>query len=551
MTREAMVGAGRAGRRVVALVALVWAVSVGVGESGSGGGRVVAWGNEAGRNMVLPGRDLPVELDETTVLWSHELPRGRVHAFGQPAVAGDRVLVGVGAPLTLPAVDGNETTYRHAQLLCLDRRSGKLIWRLPLGHTAYGVCSTVAIEGDRAYVIDGNVRLICCDLAGMANGNDGRTDEFALMAARVHPRDVAPAKLPDGPLGDVIWSVDFGEMGVRRHDAGSGTPLVIGETVWVTTSHARGVRPPSAQKKTPDHDVGGTSRKRTPNVVVVRKATGEIVALDDQLIPEVYHGQWSSLSSGVVDGRRLVFWGDGYGVVHAFEMPASTEPAGGDVPRLVEAWRCDANPRTYRYDANGQLRTYPWTMGGEELAEIRAGGPGHIISTPVFHEGRLYVAIGRDRNYCLKKRGRALGQGAVTCIDPSGSGDVTDSHIVWRNTDVGRFHATPSIAGGRMYLASTDGHLYSLDVADGRTAWAFDLGSGVCDRSQLLADGKIYVANDRGEVFVFAAGAEAKLLSRTRGKEHFATPTPVGRLLILPGDRAIRAYATGATEGLR
>jgi outer membrane protein assembly factor BamB len=246
-----------------------------------------------------------------------------------------------------------------------------------------------------------------------------------------------------------------------------------------------------------------------------------------------------------------VFWGDGYGVVHAFEMPASTEVADGKVPRLIEAWRCDANPHHYRYDANGQLRQYPWTMGGRELAEIRAGGPGHIISTPVFHEGRLYVAIGRDRNYCLKERGRGLGSGAVTCIDPTGSGDVTDSHIVWRNTDAGRFHGTPSIVNGRMYLASTDGHLYCFDVADGRVLETYDLESGVFDRSQMLSDGKIYVASHRGEMFVFEAGERLKLLSRKRHKEHFATPTPCGRMLILPSDRAIRAYARPAEEGRR
>ena len=510
---------------------------------GAADAETVSWGNIKGRNMVLPAENLPADLTDANTLWHHETRLH--HQYGQPAIVGDRVLVGAVGKVTMPAEDGGETTWRHGQVLCLDLGSGELVWRLTLGFRPYGVVATYAVEGDRIYFVHGK-NLFCADLNGMADGNDGVQNELKI-ANETRKREMFPGyALPEGPNGDVLWRVDFEPLGVDLHDAASGTPLILGDVVWVTTSHSLGMRSSTAQRKGPEDTWDWYGGKPGVNLVAVDKMTGDLLAIGKQAIPEVFHSQWSSVAAGEVNGRPLVFWGDGYGFVHAFAVPEAA--AEGEPPKLDEVWRLDANPHRYRYKPDGSERPYPFTMRRRtpDWEQRRLEGPGHIISTPVFHDGRLYVAIGRDIQYTRKVRGRGLGWGAVTCIDPAGSGDITATNILWRQTDIGRTQATPSILDGLMYIASLDGYLYCLDIGDGTVVWKHDLGHAVGERSQLVADGKIYVATDRGEMFVFRTGREPELLSETRLRGAPSTPVAVDNLLIVGNERGVKAYRKGA-----
>jgi outer membrane protein assembly factor BamB len=518
----------------------------------SGPCRLASWGNLPHRNMAIEAHDLPAELTDANTLWTHEMRMNDL--FSHPAVVDGKILVGMSGRLTLPGKD-KDSTYEHAQVLCFELETGKLLWRLALGRSAYGVVGTFAIDQDRVYFIDQR-RFICADLDGLADGNDGMTDEVRLAKRRkthAHFDDVEPMALPESFGGDIIWVMNLEDLGVKTHDAGSGTPLVIGDHVWVTTSQDRGIRPATAQmKKPPAKPLKPQPDIRIPNIVVVDKISGKLVAVDEQPIPEVFHGQWSSLSSGMVAGRRVVFWGDGYGVLHAFAGDEFVDRPDGP-KHLKQLWRIDANPREYRYDDEGNLIPYPTTMGGddrEHFIRIRHHGPSHLIATPVFHKGRVYAAIGRDRNYTNKEGGRGLGVGAITCVDPAVADDPTKAAIVWRNTDVGRTHTTPSIADGRLYVAGTDGYLYCLDISDGKTIYKHDLELGVFDRSHMLADGKIYVANRRGDMMVFAAeGEKPELLYKTRMVPPPATPMACGNRLILANTRGVTVYVKGAGAG--
>jgi hypothetical protein len=58
-----------------------------------------------------------------------------------------------------------------------------------------------------------------------------------------------------------------------------------------------------------------------------------------------------------VNGKRLVFFGDGQGYIHAFEAPDKFIESK-KLAKLKEVWVCDANPHEYRYDENGRHRIY-------------------------------------------------------------------------------------------------------------------------------------------------------------------------------------------------
>jgi hypothetical protein len=45
-------------------------------------------------------------------------------------------------------------------------------------------------------------------------------------------------------------------------------------------------------------------------LIALDKKTGELMGEDDAKIgPHIFHGQWSSPSTGVVNGRQLIFFG--------------------------------------------------------------------------------------------------------------------------------------------------------------------------------------------------------------------------------------------------
>jgi outer membrane protein assembly factor BamB len=501
--------------------------------------------------MVMPGQNLPVELTEQNTLWTVDLDSK--WCYSQPAVVGDRIIFGMDGTLTMPYND-DEITTEQGQVRCLDLHTGEMHWLLSLGASGYGPCATFTIEGDRIYFVH-ETNLFCLDLHGQENGNQGFQDEVKYVKQiNTNKEDYAPTALPDVPYGDILWVLDLKQHGVDQHDASSGTPLIIGDYIAVSTSHSLGARPSSAHSKNPEDYAeqqerwlkGGLDTKKVPNIVVAHKDTGKLVAWDRQNIPEVYHSQWGSIAGGMVNGEPMIFWGDGYGFMHAFRVPEIPENHEGEPLDLEHVWFADGNPREYRYAEDGTERPYPHTMWKSEDLVRRKTGPSHFISTPVFHEGKIYGIIGRDLVYNHKYRGLGLGGGALTCFDPTGEGDVTETHIVWQNTEVGRSQSTPSIKDGILYVGSLDGHLYCVDIQDGSILSKVDLEHSILERSQMLTDGKIYVGTHSGSMAVFSEGPEPELLWEGRLRSPTTTPTPVGDMLLIGTHRNLHCFKKAA-----
>jgi len=106
-----------------------------------------------------------------------------------------------------------------------------------------------------------------------------------------------------------------------------------------------------------------------------------------------------------------------------------------------------------------------------------------------------------------------------------------DHAIVWKNR-VKCYEQSLLLAGEYLYGVSDRGIAYCWRAKDGEEMWKERLG-GSYSSSPLLVDGKIYVTNEGGTTFVFAASHESfqSLATNQLGDEGFATPTPAdGRL---------------------
>ena len=143
------------------------------------------------------------------------------------------------------------------------------------------------------------------------------------------------------------------------------------------------------------------SRPEAPNLIVLEKRTGRLVATDAaaHIGPNLLHGQWSSPSAGVVRGKKLIFFGGGDGFCYAFEALDSV-PA--KPVKLKTVWSFDCNPPEYKSFGGLDWATH-YSLGDKRLKKSlnKANdgsfvGMSEIISTPVFYKDRVYVAIGRD-----------------------------------------------------------------------------------------------------------------------------------------------------------
>jgi len=223
------------------------------------------------------------------------------------------------------------------------------------------------------------------------------------------------------------------------------------------------------------------------------KKTGQLVARNDPPIGNaIFHGEWSSPSMGVVNGRNLVFFGGGDGVCYAFD---AQPPAGeGGKPGLMKAvWSFDCNP-PHNKQKDGKPLLY----------NKNHEGPSEIIGTPVFYKNRVYVGVGQDSRH-------GNGPGCLSCIDAAKTGAITETGKVWQNFKVQRSFSTVSIADNLVFVADYAGILHCMDADTGQVCWTHDLGAHVWG-STLAADGRVCIGDEKGKLSVLAVAREKKLL---------------------------------------
>ena len=161
------------------------------------------WGQAWTRNLVSAEKNLPESWNLETgenVKWI--APLG-THSYATPIVAGGRVFIGTNNEVPRdPAHLGDRGAY-----YCLDEKDGHLLWQLLVpkrDEDQYydwpktGMSSAITVEGDRGYLVDNRGEVLCLNLRGLAEGNEGPyRDESAHLTSlppplRVHRRRHLP-----------------------------------------------------------------------------------------------------------------------------------------------------------------------------------------------------------------------------------------------------------------------------------------------------------------------------------------------------------------------
>ena len=456
-------------------------------------------------------------------------------AYGNPTIAGGKVFVGTNA-VTLRG-DPRHGRQHMGLMKCFDETTGALVWQLIVPERTHGlpdekhfglqhlgVCSSPTVEGDRVYVVSSAGEVLCLDIDGLADGNDGPfLDEGQYIAGHGKP----PVELTDQDA-DILWRFDpIDELDVCPHDAASCSVLLHGDVLYVGTSN--GVGGPKGSNWIAMHSF--VVRPEAPALIALDKHTGRLVARENAGISRrLFHAQWSSPSLGKVGEKTLVFFGGGDGVCYAFE--AVTRVAEEPVP-LKLVWSYDCNPPEYRYRDGKPIPFYDGDKRHAKSPNKNDGkyvGPSQLIATPAFDNGRVYVAIGQDPAH-----GR--GRGMLHCIDATLEGDITQTGCLWKYENIERTMATAAVAEGLVYVPDTAGMLRCLDAETGACRWTYDTEAETWG-GVLVADGKLFLVNKK-YFFAFAAGSELRLLNRiSLGSPAYSTPVAANGVLYV----ASRSY---------
>lgn len=147
----------------------------------------------------------------------------------------------------------------------------------------------------------------------------------------------------------------------------------------------------------------------------------------------------------------------------------------------------------------------------------RAGGLNPLVYTsPVPIGDRLLVMGGFN--------------GSTLALRAGGSGDVTESHRVWRDERSKKNRIGSAVAkDGHAYFLNMEGFFECVDLATGRQLWEERLdGPGANDASWssvVLAGDKIYALNRSGDGFVLRASTKFEVLAtNTVGEPLNASP---------------------------
>jgi outer membrane protein assembly factor BamB len=201
--------------------------------------------------------------------------------------------------------------------------------------------------------------------------------------------------------------------------------------------------------------------------------------------------------------RRIEYGSDNGDIKKAYATPHVIEVAGK--PQLLDP------------SAGAAIAYDPKT--GAELWRIRCGGM-NVSARPVIGDGVAYLST-------------ADGGFKLFAAKLDGTGDVTTSHVVWKQSKGIPKYGSPSLVNGHLFMSAESGVITCLRASDGEEVWQKRIG-GSFTASPISTADRLYFFNENGETSVVAASADYQLLA-TNKLAHgcMASPAVAGDSLII------------------
>lgn len=497
------------------------------------------WGGSSYRNNAPKSGPLVSQFDIESgenIQWS--APLG-TETYGNPVVAGGKIFVGTNngsgfVERLPPDVD-------LGVLVCLKQSDGSFLWqhgseKLASGRAQdwpnIGICCSPLVENNRLWYVTSRGEVVCLDTEGFWDDeNDG---------------SIQNEEYTDKNDADVIWRFDMmKELGISQHNMCSSSVTASGNRLFVLTGN--GI----------DGDHRQIPAPNAPSFICLDRNSGDLLWADSTPGENILHGQWSSPACGVIGGVEQVVFAGGDGWIYSFDPMGEMGPDGNGKGKLL--WRFDANPKDSVFSMRNATRLHP-------------------IGTPVIYNSRVLIALGEDPEH-------GEGPGVLWSIDGTKRGDVSptivvnasglgtvprrrvqaidrdagereipnpNSAAIWkyegadnseRETTLHRSCATVAIADGFLVALDSSGMAHCVDFETGKPWWTHDLEAASWS-SPLIADGKVYLGDEDGDVVVLALDSNKKIIAESNvGSTMYTTPIVADGILYIASRK--RLFAIG------
>ena len=204
--------------------------------------------------------------------------------------------------------------------------------------------------------------------------------------------------------------------------------------------------------------------------------------------------------SPALAGDRLIISCDGHDTQYVVALDKQTGKVLWKTPRNAEGAPGFSFGTPLVVTINGQAQAIcPGSAAiisydpadGHELWRVRHKN-WSVVPRPIYAGGLIIAATGYEK-------------GKVVAIDPTGTGDITDTHVKWTMDRGVPYNPSPVVVGDDVYFVSDAGIISCLDVKTGTPHWTERVG-GKFSASLLYADGRIYAQDEEGRSIVFKPG---------------------------------------------
>lgn len=206
---------------------------------------------------------------------------------------------------------------------------------------------------------------------------------------------------------------------------------------------------------------------------------------------------------------------------------------------------------------------------GQVIWKIPLENPSHSFSTPIFREmagkmqmiytgnkevasynpddgSKYWFVYGPSEDFSSspiysEKRGLVLISSAwpkriIFAIQPNGSGNVTDSHVVWQSTPGGYYVPSPVCTDDYLFTTMTNGNVHCIEIASGEILWVENMGRQYS--SSVLVNGLVYMPNDEGVITIIKPGPNYEAIARNPvGERMNASPAISNGKIFLRGNK--------------
>jgi outer membrane protein assembly factor BamB len=445
------------------------------------------WGGTPSRNMVSAATGLPTTWDVKTkanVKWMAELGS---QTYGNPVVAGGKVFVGTNNELVRDPKQGGD----RGVVMAFSQDTGEFLWQITHEKLSAGRVNDWPFQGVAS--------------SGLVEGDRLYYVSNRAQLVCLDTEGFRDGKENDGPYkdekftsekdADIIWIFDMiEEVGAFPHNLANSSPVSHGDLVYVMTSNGQ------------DESHVNIPSPKAPALIAVNKQSGKLVWEDNSVFDKILHGQWSSPSIGTIGGGVQVVNAQGDGWIRGYEALTGKK-----------LWEFDTNPKD---------SAWPKTRN-------------EVISTPVIVENVVYISNGQDPEH-------GEGVGHAYAIDATRTGDITKTGLIWHYDKIRRSISTPAVHEGLVYWPDFSGFFHCLDQKTGKPYWTHDLFAAVWG-SPMVADGKIYLGDEDGDVVIMQPGKTLKVIGEMNmGSSVYATPIAVNGALFIANRNQLFALSSGA-----